>query len=114
MAAAIPIDSFVILLPMHILRMRESHRLLFVLVAIFLLVGLFFVLFHHHADGQDHPEHCFICRLAQQIVSFFVLAVAALIGLSLSSKRHFVISLRSFISLLFSSKLQNRAPPVFA
>src|SRR3990167_2498164 len=98
---------------MQMMKMRKSFKFLFAAMAVFLLFSFFFVLFHHHADGQEHAD-CIICRLTQQIVGFFVLTIAALIGLSQSSKRFFVVSIHNFVSLLFSSKLQNRAPPVLA
>jgi len=98
---------------MQISRVRKNQKLLFAVLAVFLLVGLFCTLLHHHADGQDHAD-CVVCRLAQQVVGFFVFALVALINLAVSSRKCFVVPPTNFTSLFLSSSLKDRAPPIFA
>ena len=94
--------------------MQGRQKLLFALVAIFILVGFFFVLFHHHPDGEDHRADCIVCRLVQYLVGLFALALIALISLIRNFKGIVGSFLRIFISLLLSSSLRDRAPPVLA
>ena len=98
---------------MQIVRLRKNQKLFFAVLAIFGLIGLFCTLFHHHADGQQHDD-CQVCRLAQQIVSFFVFAAVALISLVLASKKFFAVPIANFTPLFLSSNLQDRAPPIFS
>jgi len=98
---------------MQIIRLRKNQKLLFTILTVFLLIGLFCTLFHHHADGQDHAD-CVVCRLAQQVVGFFVFTLVALVGLAVSFRKFFAVPQRSFISLFLASSLQDRAPPVFS
>jgi len=83
------------------------------MLSLFLIVGIFAILFHHHADGQDHAD-CVVCRLAQQVVSFFIFALIALVVLAVSSRKFFAVPLTNFTSLFLSSNLKDRAPPIFS
>lgn len=92
-------------------KLLENQKLFAVLTALVLLASFLVVLFHHHEDDEQHSD-CAICRLAQQIFTFFAAIFIAFIANLSVSRRFFSASSEFFVSLLLASRLLGRAPPL--
>ncbi|MBI4550410.1 MAG: hypothetical protein HY714_05745 [Candidatus Omnitrophica bacterium] len=80
------------------------------LAALLILAALFAALFHHHEDGQDHPD-CFFCRFAQQFICGFALLLALFAPALSEQPSSGSVYRQDFISLLLAAKIRDRAPP---
>jgi hypothetical protein len=90
---------------------RKGSKLLLVLAA-FLLISFTLAFFHHHSEGQQSDD-CDVCAFVHHLAGYLVISILGLIG-SLLAQRWLRIFSQSFNSLLRSSTLQGRAPPLFS
>ena len=86
-----------------------SKLIIFALVLL-TLAAFIAVFFHHHEDGSHTPD-CPICRLVQQVVCFFILAVFAFFLVIFFSRQFFCPSFQNLAGFLLTSNLEGRAPP---
>ncbi len=82
---------------------------LLILIAALILIGLTGAFLHHHNDAQD-SINCTVCHFVRQIACF--LGVLLVLLFSETPKSFLVPSFSRFTSLLASSQLKTRAPPL--
>ncbi len=88
------------------------NKTLFKIFAVLVLLTLGLTFFHHHWDGQNQHD-CAVCQFIQQTVCVLALVLFAWAS-GLRKKSSFSVSPLDFVSLLFSSNLRGRSPPLFS
>jgi len=91
---------------------RKLKKAIFIALVLLSVASLFLISFHHH-EAQDQGTHdCSVCLFAH--ATAYVLVFFMGLGLVSLFRTFFRPRFKSFSSLLVSSGLQGRAPPLFS
>ncbi len=91
-------------------QLLSQHKFLAMILTMLVLMGMMLALTHFHSEG-DHSHECPVCRLVQVITGIVILALTALLTVSLRSQKIFTVFDPRFSSTVLSSSLKDRAPP---
>jgi hypothetical protein len=98
---------------MSLISLRRDQKVILIILSLLLFITVFITLLHHHADGQQHGD-CAVCRLVQQIVGFFILALISFFGLMLNVQSFFRDTPLKSVQIFLVTGLSGRAPPFFS
>ena len=84
-----------------------------ILGVVLVLLALALAPLHHHEDGLLHSD-CALCRLSQEIFSFFLVLLFVFLFSPARSRQFAPVVLKKYRPLYLTSKLRDRAPPSFS